>query len=162
MFELSTRSVRSSCTPGAVFMELPKYAGGTEPKGTVDRWAYFFREAENLKVIPPTLQESPYSDALEVARTAHFTPQEWDAYDLAKMAEQDARGALILARREGRKEGREQGLRRNVEDLCAVLAVEWTGKHQAQVEAMTLPELEALREHLVTRKSWPDEPTEES
>jgi flagellar biosynthesis/type III secretory pathway protein FliH len=92
-----------------VFVELPKYVAGPEPEGAVDRWAYFFREAENFKVIPPILQESPFSDALEVARTALFTRQEWDAYDSAKIAEQDARGALILAHREGREEGREQG-----------------------------------------------------
>ncbi len=139
-----------------VFMELPKYTGGPEPEGTVDRWAYFFREAENLKVVPPMLQEAPYLDALEVARTAHFTPQEWDAYDLAKIAEQDARGALILAR----KEGRAEALRQNVEDLCGVLSIEWTAKRKAQVEAMTLPELQELWEHLVTRKSWPDAFTE--
>ncbi len=135
-----------------VFVELPKYAGGPEPKATVDLWAYFFREAENLRVIPPMLQESPYMDALEVARTAHFTAQEWDAYDLAKMAEQDARGALILARREGR----EEVLRRNIEDLSRVLDIDWTAKRKAQVEAMTLPQIEALWDHLVTRKSWPD------
>ncbi len=144
-----------------VFVELPKYAGGPEPEGTVDRWAYFFREAESLKVVPPMLQESPYLDALEVARTAHFTAQEWDAYDLAKMAEQDARGALILARKVGRQEGLENGLRRSIEDLCAVLGIEWTAQREAQVEAMTSPELEALREHLLTRKSWPDDSTEE-
>ncbi len=152
-----------------VFMELPKYAGGAEPEGTVDRWAYFFREAENLKVVPPMFQESPYMDALEVARTAHFTAQEWDAYDLAKMAEQDARGALILARKEGRQEGREEGLktgreaglRENIEDLCRVLGIKWTPGRQARAEAMTLPELQAFWKHLVTRKIWPDESTAE-
>jgi len=92
-----------------VFLELPKYAGGAEPEGTVDRWAYFFRETENLKVVPPALQEAPFMAALEVARTANFTQQEWDAYDLAKMAEEDARGALILARKEGREEGEAKG-----------------------------------------------------
>ncbi len=143
-----------------VFMELPKYAGGSEPEATVDRWAYLFREAENLKVVPPMFQESPYMDALEVARTAHFTAQEWDAYDLAKMAEQDARGALILARKEGRQEGQEEGLRRSIEDLCVVLGIGWTANREAQVEAMTGPELEMLRQHLVARRSWPDDSTE--
>ncbi len=104
-----------------VFVELPKYAAGPNPGGTVDAWAYFFREAENLTVVPPALQESPFRDALEVARTASFTPAEWDVYDLAKMAEQDARGALTLAHREGQAVGEEKGLvvglRRSIEDL---------------------------------------------
>jgi len=38
-----------------VFLELPKYTAGEAPVTTVDHWAYFFREAENLEVIPPPL-----------------------------------------------------------------------------------------------------------
>ncbi len=92
-----------------VFLELPKYTGGAEPEGTVDRWAYFFREAENLEVVPPFLEASPYRDALEVARTAHFSRGEWDAYDAAKIAEADAHGALMLAHRVGHETGRQKG-----------------------------------------------------
>lgn len=134
-----------------VFLELPKYAAGPEPEGTVDRWAYFFREAENLKVIPAALEVSPFSDALEVARTAYFTREEWDVYDLAKMAEQDARGALSLARTEGRAEG----VRRSIEDLCRFMEIEWTAARGASVEAMGLPDLEALWKHLLSQKRWP-------
>src|SRR5262245_5009994 len=84
-----------------VFLELPKYASGDDPRGTIDRWAYFFREAENLEVVPPALSEPPFREALEVARMAGFSPGELDLYDRAKIAEQDARGALSLARVEG-------------------------------------------------------------
>ena len=35
------------------FLELPKYAGGSDPKTMVDKWAYFFREAKNLNVTSP-------------------------------------------------------------------------------------------------------------
>ena len=31
-----------------VFLELPKYAAGPHPSDLVDKWALFFREAENL------------------------------------------------------------------------------------------------------------------
>ncbi len=85
-----------------VFLELPKYASGDEPQGTIDRWAYFFREAENLAVVPPALSAPPYREALEVARMAGFSAGELDLYDRAKIAEQDARGALSLAERQGR------------------------------------------------------------
>ena len=43
---------------------------------------------------------------MEVSRTAGFTPDEWEAYERAKMAEQDARGALAIERQEGRAEGK--------------------------------------------------------
>jgi predicted transposase/invertase (TIGR01784 family) len=83
-----------------VFLELPKYEGGNEPETLVDKWAYFFREAENLLVIPEALRHPPLLDALEAARTARFSREEWDAYIAAGMAIQNERGALSLARRE--------------------------------------------------------------
>jgi predicted transposase/invertase (TIGR01784 family) len=93
-----------------VFLELPKYTAGDAPRTLIDRWAYFFREAKNLTVIPPVLAEEPFRGALEVARATNFSSTEWDAYQRAKMAEQDARGALTVARREGLEEGHRSGL----------------------------------------------------
>jgi predicted transposase/invertase (TIGR01784 family) len=94
-----------------VFLELPKYRAGESPESTVDRWAYFFRAAENLEVVPPALESSPFREALEVARVARFTSEEWLMYDRAKMAEQDARGALRFAERLGRERGLARGHR---------------------------------------------------
>lgn len=134
-----------------VFLELPKYAAGTDPKSTVDRWAYFFREAENLDLVPPALSERPYSEALEVARTASFTAQEWDAYDRAKMAEQDARGAAIVAH----MEGREDGLREAILGLCEVLEISPSSKQQAALPKMREAELRALFQGLKRDRCWP-------
>jgi predicted transposase/invertase (TIGR01784 family) len=92
-----------------VFLELPKYAGGHEPQSFVDKWAYFFREAGNLMAIPEALRHPSLLDALEGARTARFNREEWDAYIAAGMAIQNERGALSLARREGKEEGELEG-----------------------------------------------------
>jgi predicted transposase/invertase (TIGR01784 family) len=83
-----------------VFLELPKYQGGHDPQTLVDKWAYFFREAGNLLAIPEALKHPPVLDALEGARTARFSREEWDAYIAAGMAIQNERGALSLARAE--------------------------------------------------------------
>jgi predicted transposase/invertase (TIGR01784 family) len=91
------------------FLELPKYAAGDDPQSLVDRWAYLFREARNLDVVPPALSGGPFREALEVARKTAFTPDEWELYERAKMAEQDARGALTIARQEGVEEGEIRG-----------------------------------------------------
>ena len=91
------------------FLELPKYRAGHNPQSTIDRWAYFFRETAHLKDVPPPLAQAPFSSALDVARTAGFTPEEWEAYDRAKIAEQDARGALSFAEQAGRDQGRAEG-----------------------------------------------------
>src|SRR5262249_30897316 len=92
------------------FLELPKYTAGDSPTSLIDRWAYFFREAKNLDVVPPALSEGPFRAALEVARTSAFSREEWDAYDRAKMAEQDARGAFAIVRQESLAEGRAEGI----------------------------------------------------
>jgi hypothetical protein len=92
-----------------VFLELPKYAGTKEPRSLVEKWAYFFREAESLTAIPEALAHPPVLEALEAARTARFTAAEWDAYIRVGMAIQNERGALSLAHKEGEAKGLEQG-----------------------------------------------------
>ena len=77
-------------------------------------------EAENLLAIPDALRHPPLLDALEAARTARFTREEWDAYIAAGMAIQNERGALSLARKEGLKEGHTE---RGAGDVLTVLRV---------------------------------------
>jgi predicted transposase/invertase (TIGR01784 family) len=155
-----------------VFLELPKYTAGAAPVTTVDHWAYFFREAENLEVIPPPLAVEPFRSALEVARTATFTPEEWDAYDRAKIAEQDARGMISLAehqgevrgeargfalgREEGRKEGLAEGLRRSVVEVCVLLGIELGPERQVQMADLEAAELEELLARLKQDRRWTD------
>ncbi len=105
------------------FLELPKYAAGNDPETLVDKWAYFFREAKNLEVVPPALSEGPVREALEIARRATFTNDEWEAYERSKMAEQDERGALSLAHREGKDEGRAEAAARNLLTVLRVRSI---------------------------------------
>ncbi len=133
-----------------VFLELPKYTKGAAPETTVERWAHFFREAENLTVIPPELSQEPYRTALEQARTANFSSAEWDAYDRTKVAEQDARGAISLAVRQSL----EQGLRRHIADVCELLEIPLDPPRRAAIEAMTGEQLEALLARLKRDRRW--------
>jgi hypothetical protein len=88
-----------------VFLELPKLDASREPRSSVEKWAYFFRETRNLEAAPPALAEPPLREALETMRIVRFTEREWDAYTRALIALQDARGAIALARRQGLEEG---------------------------------------------------------
>jgi predicted transposase/invertase (TIGR01784 family) len=135
-----------------VFLELPKYRGGDDPQGTIDRWAYFFREAENLEVVPSALSEKPYREALEAARMAGFSAGELDLYDRAKIAEQDARGALTLAARHGRTEGLEEGLREAVRTFCQ--AFELGAEREASLAGLGADELKALQVRLFRERRW--------
>ncbi len=117
------------------FLELPKYDAGDTPKSLVDKWAYFFREAKNQNVVPPPLAETPFREALEVSRTAGFTPAEWEAYERAKMAEQDARGALANERQEGRAEGEAAGKRGTLLRLLERRGIELSDDDRARIAA---------------------------
>ncbi|HWO26087.1 MAG TPA: Rpn family recombination-promoting nuclease/putative transposase [Kofleriaceae bacterium] len=145
-----------------VFLELPKYDASQPPRTVVEKWAYFFREADNLTVVPEVLAEHPFIDALEAARTAGFTVAEWDAYIRAGMAIQNERGALSFAERRGERRGeqrgeqrgKEQGLRRGVEALCAALGIELTDERQRELASLDTAGLEVLLARLGARKSW--------
>jgi predicted transposase/invertase (TIGR01784 family) len=153
-----------------VFLELPKYRSGSDPQGTIDRWAYFFREAKSLEVVPPALSQTPFREALEVARMAGFSAGELDLYDRAKMAEQDARGALSLAERQGRAEGLDEGfregrneglreglaegLREAVRALCQALEIELDAEREAALAGLGAAELKGLQARLLRERRW--------
>jgi predicted transposase/invertase (TIGR01784 family) len=134
-----------------VFLELPKYDTRRPPQTTVEKWAYFFREADNLTVVPEALAESPFVDALEAARTAGFTAAEWEAYIQAGMALQDERGALSVAEKRGVRLGMQLG----VTALCNVLGIELTMERRRHLERLDGGGLTALLAHLQQRKAWP-------
>ena len=140
------------------FLELPKYRAGDSPETMVDKWAYFFRETKHLRVVPPALSEAPFSLALDVARSSGFTPEEWEAYDRAKVAEQDARGALSLEHRLGLEEGKAEGIRQElaatIQDLCAAFGVEFTRERQALIEKLDEAGLRALKVRLLSQRRW--------
>ena len=150
-----------------VFLELPKYPGKTIPQTTVEKWAYFFREADNLDMIPDALQHPPLLDAFDAARVAKFTLQEWDEYIEAGMAIQNERGLLSQAKKEGRDEGLKEGheigldegltkgLRQAIRDLCDVLDIDCTPERNAHLERLDVDALSALRTQIKSTKTWP-------
>ena len=139
-----------------VFLELPKYTAGPSPVSLIDRWAFFFREAENLDIIPEALSEGPFREALEVTRISQFDAAELELYDRSKMAEQDARGALSLSHRIGREEGLTAGLRSAIRMACELLAIPIDKDRESRIESAGLQELETLREHLRLQRHWPE------
>jgi predicted transposase/invertase (TIGR01784 family) len=141
-----------------VFLELPKYDATRPPRTMVEKWAYFFREADNLTVVPEVLAEHPFIDALDAARTAAFTAAEWEAYILAGIAIQNERGALAVAERRGReeglREGEQRGQRQAVEALCEVLGIELTDERRRELANLDGARLVALLARLRERRSW--------
>ena len=141
-----------------VFLELPKYNVDGPPKTTIEKWAYFFREARNLEMVPDALQYPPIVEALDAARTAAFTVEEWDAYIRAGMAIQNERGMLSLAEKEGHKRGLDEGFRKGllqaIRDICELLGILMTPERAQQLETLDAQALEDLRNRIKATKTW--------
>lgn len=130
-----------------IFLELPKYEVSADRAPTpAQRWAAFFRDAENLEVIPGLLSGRPYREALEAARLDTFSAEEWDDYERAKIAEEDARSAVALAEREGAQRGIEEGRAEGLAEGQALGRVE--GHEVGLVEGQELGRAEGLAEGL--------------
>jgi predicted transposase/invertase (TIGR01784 family) len=141
-----------------VFLELPKYDTSRPPVTAVEKWAYFFREASNLDVVPKVLAEQPFKDALEAARVARFTDEEWEAYIRAGIAIQDERGALSLARKEGLTQGLTQGelkgLRASIRKILRKRGLAPSPQEDTLLEACAdVPTLERWLEQALTAPS---------
>jgi predicted transposase/invertase (TIGR01784 family) len=134
-----------------VFLELPKYEQGREPVTLVEKWAYFFREATNLQTIPPSLAYPPVVEALEAARTARFTKEEWDAYIASGMAIQNERGALSIAH----KQGVVEGLRMGIEALCKAMRIDLDVERHAYLDSLDADGYKVLLEQLQLEGRWP-------
>lgn len=147
-----------------VFLELPKYSAGAHPVKLLDKWALFFRDAENVEVIPPELDEAPFREAFEIARIAQMSFEEYEFYERQKMAEADGRGMLVQARAEGleeglekgREEGLEKGRRDSIRELCEGLSIGWDDERQRHVDALSLDEMELLWKRLLKDHRWPE------
>ncbi|MBI5517955.1 MAG: Rpn family recombination-promoting nuclease/putative transposase [Deltaproteobacteria bacterium] len=149
-----------------VFVELPKLPEDRPPSDELEEWAFVFRNAQALSDTPSFLHGAGPRQALDAARTAGFSAAEWEAYDRAKVAEQDARGALDLARERGRAEGVVEGhaagvaagqsaaLRTAIEALCEVLGVPLDDTRRAWLSAASAEALTETLARLRRSRAW--------
>ncbi|NEP26598.1 Rpn family recombination-promoting nuclease/putative transposase [Moorena sp. SIO3I6] len=93
-----------------VFVELPKFTKQLEElESVVDKWIYFIKDAPSLEVIPDQMREIPQLEqALTIANQAGLSVEELEKIRKQEMFWEDWRGALSLAKREGREEGRQE------------------------------------------------------
>jgi predicted transposase/invertase (TIGR01784 family) len=90
------------------FIQLPKFKKKEAELVTpTDKWTYFIKNAENLKVIPSYVDDEGLLAAFKEADKHNWEKEELIAYDNASMRIQDARGELELAQEKGIEKGRE-------------------------------------------------------
>ena len=94
-----------------VFLELERFGKSEDGLETMlDKWMYVLKNLSRLTERPAELQERIFRRLFEAARIAAFTREELDEYTNDMMTENDRRNAIDYARKQGRAEGRAEGV----------------------------------------------------
>lgn len=89
------------------FIELPKFNKKQEELSSIiDQWVYFIKNAENIDVIPDNIADKGLKVAYQQADKHNWSVDELEAYDKIFIREQDDRGKVSFAHKEGIKEGK--------------------------------------------------------
>jgi predicted transposase/invertase (TIGR01784 family) len=72
------------------FIELPKFNKNEEELGTLtEKWVYFIKNAEDLNLIPASVDDEGLKSAYEEADRHTWTKEELEEYEYARMRETD-------------------------------------------------------------------------
>ncbi len=98
------------------FIELGKFHKTAEElKTLVDKWVFFIKNAENLKLIPENTIDQGLTEAYRDAEKHSWEKEELIAYDNFFIAIQDARGRIEAAEMKALEKGRSEGLAKGIE-----------------------------------------------
>jgi predicted transposase/invertase (TIGR01784 family) len=88
------------------FIELPKFNKTLEQLETsIDQWTFFIKNAENLTLIPNSIDDEGLKEAYKEADRQNWTKLELEDYERASIKERDEIGRLELAEKKGILEG---------------------------------------------------------
>jgi predicted transposase/invertase (TIGR01784 family) len=93
-----------------VFVELPKFHQELDELETLtEKWIYFMKNTSSLETVPETMGRVPeIQKAFRIANQANFNRQELEDLEKREMFIEDQRGAIIKGRQEGRLEGQQE------------------------------------------------------
>ena len=128
------------------FIELPKFNKKENELDTIiDQWIYFIKNAESLEVIPENVTDKGLKIAYQNAERYNWSKQELEAYNNIFIREQDDRGRMALAIREGIREGIQENKKEIATNLLkAGISVEIA----AQSTGLTIAEVQRLQSQL--------------
>jgi predicted transposase/invertase (TIGR01784 family) len=91
------------------FIQLTKFKKKEHELVTpTDKWTYFIKNSENLKMIPSFVDDEGLLAAFQEADRHNWKKEELIAYDNASMRIQDARGEKELAHEQGKEVGKDE------------------------------------------------------
>ena len=131
------------------FIELPKFHKQEQELDTIiEKWVYFFKHAGNLTVIPKPLSEPPeLIEAFELLEQHTWTQEELDIYESWLIRDASHLYALETAKRDGFKQGLEQGRKQSTLDLADTLLQDGMPLEQVmKYTGLSREELEQLQQ----------------
>jgi predicted transposase/invertase (TIGR01784 family) len=129
-----------------VFVELPKFKKTLdELEDLSDKWLYFLKSANQLRVVPSSLDNvSAIHKAFEVARQSGLSREELEILEKREMFLHDSRNAIRKAAQDGEVRGKRSAKIEIARSLLNVLPVETI----SQTTGLSLSDIEALKREL--------------
>ncbi len=125
------------------FVELPKFKKALNELETLaEKWIYFIKNAENLRVIPANVDDEGLKSAYEEANKHTWTAAELEAYDYAFMRAEDEKAKLDQAEKKGEKKGE----KKKQMDIAKTAILEgFDSLMIAKLTGLSVEEIEELR-----------------
>ncbi|HEY9707313.1 MAG TPA: Rpn family recombination-promoting nuclease/putative transposase [Oculatellaceae cyanobacterium] len=137
-----------------VFVELPKFHHELDELETLtQKWIYFMKNTSSLETVPETMGRVPeIQKAFRIANQANLSRQELEDLEKREMFIEDQRGAIIKGRQEGRLEGQQELILRQLVRRLGTVEPEI----QARICRLPIDQLENLGEAILDFTSASD------
>ena len=113
-----------------VFLELPKFKKSLEELKTIqDKWIYFMREVDDMKVEPENYKkEKAFNHAFKIASTIWLSEEELELIEKRGIYLQDQRWAMELATEKWMEKWMEKGMEKGMEKWMKKWMEKWMEK----------------------------------
>lgn len=130
------------------FIELPKFNKQAHELVTnEDKWIYFLKNIRKENDIPQSLNNAEFKEACQAVNRMTWTEEEYNSYEKAIIAADDAQGKLDFARKEGLAEGIIKGeLKAKLDMAKNLLALDkFSVTDIAQATGLNINDIEQLK-----------------
>ena len=125
------------------FIELPKFTKAEDQLTHIlDKWMYFIKNAEDLDIVPPHVQEPELQTAYELAERLRWSREDFRLYEQRGIKMQDERGALTFAKNEGIEIGKNEAMISVAQKMLSI------GLSTEQIVEMTGLSTEQIQRHI--------------
>jgi len=121
------------------FIELPKFKKSEQELQTmVEKWVFFIKNAENLNVIPASVNDEGLKSAYQEADRHQWTKEELEEYEYARMRETDEIAEKLLVEEKAK-------MQEKFEIAKNSIIAELPNSIISQITGLTVEQIEQLR-----------------